>query len=98
MGVMGGLMAAFAPPEQGEGMLYRIYGKGHVNIILEIQKQFQQMSEAISPMFEGLAKVAGELGTAPYQWVKMKTDELPENTLAAGKDRSEICNVFLVEQ
>ena len=33
MGVIGGLMAAFAPPEQGEGMLNRIDGKGHLNII-----------------------------------------------------------------
>jgi hypothetical protein len=33
--------------------------------------------------------------TAPYQWVKMETDELPENALAAGKDQSDICNVFL---
>ena len=49
----------------------------------------------MGPMFEGLAKVAGELDTAPYQWVEMESDELPENALAAGKDRSEIGNVFL---
>jgi len=81
MGVMGGLMAAFAPPEQGE----------------EIQKQFQQMGEAMGeamvPMFEGLAKAAEEL--VGYQWVKMETYKLPENALAAGKDQSDIYNVFV---
>ena len=46
-------------------------------------------------MFEGLAKVAGAIDTAPYQRVNMETDELPENALAAGKDQSEICNVYV---
>ena len=32
---------------------------------------------------------------APYQWVEMETDEMPENALASGKDQSEICNVFV---
>ena len=40
MGVMADLLAAFAPPEHGEGMLTRIDGMDHLNIILKIQKQW----------------------------------------------------------
>jgi len=79
MGVMGGLMAAFAPPKQGD----------------EIQKQFQQMGQAMGPMLEGLAKVAGSLDTVAYKWSKMDNDLLPENAIAVGKDQSDICNVFV---
>ena len=49
-------------------------------------------------MFEGLAKVAGAIDTAPYQRVNMETDELPENARAAGKDQSEICHVYVAVQ
>ena len=53
------------------------------------------MGEAMGPMFEGLAQASEALDAAPYHWVKMETNELPENALAAGKDQSEICNVFV---
>jgi len=72
MGLMGGLMAAFAPPEQGK----------------EIEKQFQELGKTMGPMLEVLAKGAGALDTPAYHWAEMNSDVLPENALAAGLDRT----------
>ena len=97
IGVMGGLMTAFALPEQGDGMIYDVNDKSNKSIS-EIQKQFQQMGQAMGPMLEGLAKVAGSHDTVAYKWSKMDkndNDLLPENAIAVGKDQSEICNVFV---
>ena len=53
------------------------------------------MGEAMGPMFEGLAQVAGALDKTAYQWVEMESNELPENSFPAGKDQSETYNVFV---
>ena len=49
----------------------------------------------MGPMFEGLVQVAGVLDKTAYQWVKMESNELPENSFPAGKDQSETYNVFV---
>jgi len=74
MGFMGGLMAAFAPPEQAK----------------EIEKQFEEMGKTMGPMLGVLAKGAGAFNTPAYHWVDMNSDVLPENALAAGLDRAYI--------
>jgi len=82
VGMMGGLMAAFAPPEQRA----------------EIGKQMseiQKMGETVGALFQGFGEECEELINPGYTWVKMESDELPEYALPAGKDQSDTFNVWV---